>query len=76
MIGPAGSATNDAIEMARPTSMSESGVTARKYSIETGMNTPLPTASTPIAVTKRRCSPTEGKPSLASTRPSSNLKPC
>ena len=30
---------------------------ARKYSIETGMNTPLPTASIAIAVTNRRWRP-------------------
>ena len=33
------------------------------------MNTPLPTASTAIAVTKRRCSPTLGNPSRCNMHP-------
>ena len=39
------------------------------------MNTPEPTASTPIAVTNRRWLPRDGKPSRCSTRPSSDLGP-
>src|SRR6478735_12074603 len=37
------------------------------------MNTPLPTASTAIAVTKRRCSPTLGNPSRCSMHPLSGV---
>jgi hypothetical protein len=37
-------------------------VVARKKIIDTGIHTPDPTASMPIAVTNPRCSPTSGKP--------------
>ena len=39
------------------------------------MKTPLPTASTAMAVTNRRCGPIDGNPSLLSTRQLWEFKP-
>jgi hypothetical protein len=69
-----GRVSSDAIDIASPTWTRVNGVTARKYSIDTGIHTPLPIASMPIAVTKRRCRPIGGNPSLESTRTSSELQ--
>ena len=57
-----GSESNEASESASPTWTRERSVVARKKIIDTGIHTPDPTASMPIAVTNLRCSPTAGKP--------------
>ncbi len=65
----AGSDSSEASDSARPTCTSGRSVVARKKIIDTGIQTPEPTASMPIAVTKRRWRPTSGNPSLWSIRP-------
>ncbi len=65
--------SNEASDSARPTWTSDRSVVARKKIIDTGIHTPDPTASIPMAVTNRRCSPTRGKPSRWSIRPSCRL---
>jgi len=60
-----------AIERATPTCTRLRLVTRTKYRTDSGIQTPLPRASIPIAVTKSRCWPIAGKPRRDNTNTSS-----